>query len=34
MQKAFENAAFTLQPGQVSDIVETDSGLHLIQRIE
>ncbi|PSN74093.1 rotamase-domain-containing protein [Corynespora cassiicola Philippines] len=32
MQKEFEDAAFRLQPGEVSDIVSTASGLHLIQR--
>ncbi|VDN08295.1 unnamed protein product [Thelazia callipaeda] len=33
MQKNFEDAAFALQIGQLSDIVDTDSGLHLIYRI-
>jgi len=33
MQKPFEDASFALQPGQMSSIVSTDSGYHLIYRI-
>eukprot|EP00931_Biecheleriopsis_adriatica_P053732 TRINITY_DN31524_c0_g1_i1.p1 TRINITY_DN31524_c0_g1~~TRINITY_DN31524_c0_g1_i1.p1 ORF type:complete len:251 (+),score=70.41 TRINITY_DN31524_c0_g1_i1:102-854(+) len=33
MQKAFEEASFALAPGQLSDIVSTDSGEHIILRI-
>lgn len=32
MQKPFENAAFNLKIGELSEIIETDSGLHIIER--
>lgn len=32
MQAAFEQAAFALNVGEMSEIVDTDSGLHLILR--
>lgn len=32
MQPKFEEAAYALHVGDVSDIVETDSGVHLIER--
>ncbi len=34
MRQEFEAAAFKLKPGEVSDIVETEDGFHLIQTIE
>jgi peptidyl-prolyl cis-trans isomerase C len=34
VDEAFARAAYALQPGQVSDVVETDYGLHLIQVTE
>ncbi|PFH58767.1 hypothetical protein XA68_13229 [Ophiocordyceps unilateralis] len=34
MQKEFEEAAVALNPGEMSDVVETASGLHLIERLE
>ncbi|KAF2721508.1 peptidyl-prolyl cis-trans isomerase [Polychaeton citri CBS 116435] len=34
MQKEFEESSFDLQPGEISPIIETASGLHLIERLE
>lgn len=32
MQKEFEEASFNLKPGEVSPVVQTASGLHIIER--
>lgn len=34
MQKPFEDAAFGLKVGELSGIIETESGLHLIERLK
>jgi NIMA-interacting peptidyl-prolyl cis-trans isomerase 1 len=32
MQKPFEEATFSLRVGEISDVVDTQSGVHLILR--
>lgn len=32
MQKSFEDATYALRAGELSDIVESDSGIHIILR--
>ena len=32
MQKAFEDATYALQVGDISDLVDSDSGIHIILR--
>lgn len=34
MQKPFEDVAFSLAVGEISGFVDTESGVHIIQRIE
>ena len=33
MQAAFEQASFALEVGAISDLVDTDSGIHIILRV-
>lgn len=32
MQKPFEDAAYGLEVGQMSDVISSDSGVHLVLR--
>lgn len=32
MQKPFEEATYNLKVGEISEVVDTDSGVHLIMR--
>ncbi|XP_039772141.1 peptidyl-prolyl cis-trans isomerase Pin1-like [Panicum virgatum] len=32
MQKAFEKSAFALKVGEISDVIDTESGVHIIKR--
>ena len=32
MQGAFEEGAYALKPGEMSHVIESQSGLHLIER--